>query len=94
MVSGTAQTSALTELDTTTVWCSQMKSRQLTFSWNAVTGAESYIVQTGTTSTNFSSNIIVAGTSLNITNLEPDTTYYIRVRAKAGSDSEYSDCQT
>jgi len=95
IVSITTVTNPLTELSTTNVWCvtSQSKARQLTFNWNSVTNAVGYIVQTGTTST-YSSNMVINGTSLTITGLNPNTTYRIRVRAKAADRSEYKDCET
>jgi hypothetical protein len=58
-----------------------------TASWNNVIGASNYRIDVATTS-NFTSGFVegynnrtVTGTSINITDLSPGTTYYIRVRA-------------
>ena len=58
-----------------------------TVSWNNVIGASSYRIDVATTS-NFTSGFVtgynnqtVTGTSINVVDLSPGTTYYVRVRA-------------
>jgi hypothetical protein len=58
-----------------------------TASWNNVIGASSYRIDVATTS-NFTSGFVtgynnqtVTGTSINVVDLSPGTTYYVRVRA-------------
>ena len=67
-----------------------------TANWDTDTGATGYLIDVATTS-GFGGSIIsdynnkpVAGTSLNITGLNPGTTYYYQVRAANGSGTSSS----
>ena len=66
-------------------------------SWNAVSTADSYELQYLAQGAPFSALVIISatGTSLNLTGLEPGTTYQWRVRAIcAGTNSSFSDIGT
>ncbi len=70
-----------------------------TMNWNAVPGAHSYLLDVATDPLFTKilpqyNNYNVTGTSINITGLNPNNTYYCRVRTFNGSLSEYSNVIT
>ncbi|MCL2624063.1 MAG: fibronectin type III domain-containing protein, partial [Planctomycetaceae bacterium] len=72
-------------------------SQFLRLNWSPVSDATGYLVQSST-GTSFVNNLVsrtvdAPGTSMTLTGLQPDTTYYVRVQALAGagnSDSDFS----
>lgn len=78
-------------------WAINIGTRSMTVVWNGVAGAEAYDVEVAATCEGVVLQTLsnIAGTSVTVTGLMPDTRYYFRVLAKAdGAQSDWSPCGT